>query len=98
MNYDDIGRDWVARFLSHHPDLASARRKCIDAARIKDVSPEGLMKWFDDLESVIEEHNIEPRNVYNIDESGFTISDLHNISLMLLFVNSFKQNPVIRNR
>lgn len=76
VHYDDIGRDWVARFLSRWPELASARRKCIEAARIKDMSPDRLMKWFDDLESVIEEHNIEPRNVYNMDESGFAIGDV----------------------
>ena len=76
VNYDDIGRDWVARFLSRHPDLASAQRKCIDAARIKDVSSEWLMKQFNDLESVIEEYNIESQNVYNMDESGFAISDV----------------------
>ena len=38
VNYDRIGRNWVARFLSRHPE--SARRKCIEAARVKDVAVE----------------------------------------------------------
>jgi hypothetical protein len=76
VNYDSIGRDWVARFLSRHPELESARRKCIEAARIKDVSVERLTKWFDDLRRVIEEHNIESKNIYNMDESGFAIGDV----------------------
>ena len=37
---------------------------------------ERLTKWFEDLQSVIEEHNIEPGNLYNIDESGFAIGDV----------------------
>ena len=76
VNYDPVGRDWVARFLSRHPELESARRKCIEAARIKDVSVERLTKWFEDLRRVIEEHNIESENIYNMDESGFAIGDV----------------------
>jgi len=76
VNYDPIGKDWVVRFLSRHPVLESARRKCIEAARIKDVSVERLVKWFEDLRRVIEEHNIEPKNIYNMDESGFAIGDV----------------------
>jgi len=76
VNYDRIGRDWVASFLSRHPELESARRKCIEAARIKDVSVERLIRWFEDLRRVIEEHNIESENIYNMDESGFAIGDV----------------------
>ena len=76
MTYDDISRDWVARFLSCHPELESARRKCIDAARIKDVSVERLAKWFENLQMILEEYNIEPGNLYNMDESGFAIGEV----------------------
>lgn len=76
VNYDAFGKDWVARFMSRHPQLKSARRKCIEAARLKDVSVERLTKWFDDLRGIIEEHNIEPENLYNMDETGFAIGDV----------------------
>jgi len=62
--------------MSHHPHLASARRKLIEAARIKDVSGERLARWFEDLRQVIDEYGIEPYNIYNMDESGFAISDV----------------------
>src|SRR5271163_1408380 len=60
VHYEAFGKDWVARFMSRHPQLASARRKLIEAARIKDVSVERLTKWFEDLQSVISEYDIEP--------------------------------------
>jgi helix-turn-helix, Psq domain/Tc5 transposase DNA-binding domain len=50
--YDQIGKDWVGRFLKRHPELASVRPRSIDAVRIKDTSPERLQWWFDDLEKV----------------------------------------------
>ena len=49
VHYKPFGRDWVPRFLTRHPQLQSARRKYIEAARIKDVSEAQLTKWFQDL-------------------------------------------------
>ena len=76
VNYDAFGKDWVPRFMSRHPQLASARRKLIEAARVKDVSVERLTKWFEDLQSIINKYDIEPGNLYNMDESGFAIGDI----------------------
>ena len=62
--------------MSHHPHIESARRKLIDAARIKDVSVKRLIKWFEDFKGVIEQNNIKPKNMYNMDGSGFAIGDV----------------------
>jgi DDE superfamily endonuclease/Tc5 transposase DNA-binding domain len=75
VEYDDIGKQWVQRFLCRHPELASVRPRSIDTARIKDTSPERLQRWFDDLEKVVTEYNIKPENMYNMDESGFAIGE-----------------------
>ena len=48
----------------------------MDAARIRDTSPEQLVKWFADLKRVTEEYNILPENMYNIDENGFAIGEV----------------------
>src|SRR5436305_9418796 len=69
INYDSFGKDWVAYFISHHPQLKSDRRKCIEAIRIKDVSGEQLRKWFQDLQTIITEGEIELENLYNMDKS-----------------------------
>ena len=47
----------------------------IDAARVKDTSPEQLKQWFDDLEKVLMDFNIKPENRYNMGESGFAIGE-----------------------
>lgn len=72
VTYHAFGQDWVNRFMQRYPQLISARMKLIDAARIKDVSVERLTKWFEDLQSVINEYKIEAGN---LDESGFAIGD-----------------------
>jgi DDE superfamily endonuclease/Tc5 transposase DNA-binding domain/helix-turn-helix, Psq domain len=73
--YDDIGEQWVQRFLRRHPELVSITPRSIDAVRIKDTSSERLKQWFDDLEKVLVEYNIKPENIYNMDESGFAIGE-----------------------
>lgn len=42
VRYNAFGKDWVACFISSHPQPESARRKLIKAARIKDISVERL--------------------------------------------------------
>ena len=34
-----------------------------------------MQRWFDDLEKVVAEYDIKPKNMYNIDESGFAIGE-----------------------
>jgi len=75
VTYDDIGKQWVARFLRRHSELASVRPRSIDAVRVKDTSPARLQRWFDDLEKAVAEYNIKPENMYNMDESGFAIGE-----------------------
>ena len=71
-NFPTIGTQWIQRFLRRHPELSAIRPRNIDASRIKDTSPERLSKWFADLEKVMEEYDVSPENMYNMDESGFT--------------------------
>ena len=42
VQYDDIGKQWVQRFLCRHSKLASIHPRSIDAARVRDPSPERL--------------------------------------------------------
>lgn len=70
VEYEDFGKDWVARFMTRHPQLNSIYRKAIEASRVKDVSVERLTKWFDDLKGIIEERNIEVKCINNVDEAA----------------------------
>jgi hypothetical protein len=40
------------------------------------VLEERLTKWSEDLEQIIKEHEVDPENLYNMDESGFAIGDI----------------------
>jgi hypothetical protein len=45
-------------------------------SRVKDTSHEVIQAWFDTFQSTIEFYDIEPHNIYNMDESGFSIGQV----------------------
>ena len=63
VEYDPIGKDWVRRFILHHPELASVTLRTIEAVRVKDASAERLQCWFSDLQKVNPEYNIKPEKI-----------------------------------
>ena len=65
-----IGETWVKQFIKRHSYLKTTLSRSIEAARIKDVTREIVIEWFKRLEEVIEEHQIAPENIYNMDETG----------------------------
>ena len=73
VSYPPLGEGWTRQFLGRHPDLKTAMLKTIEAARVKDTNPEALGKWFQCFKEEIQELNIRPQDMYNVDESGFAI-------------------------
>ena len=76
IQYPDIGKDWVPRFLRRHPELMSITLRSIEAPRLKALTRERLQRYFEDLEKVIVEYKILPENEYNMDESGYVIGEI----------------------
>ena len=76
VHYEDIGEQWVKWFMNCHPELESLMAEQIEAARIQETSRSVLEKWFADVKSIIDENNIQPRDIYNMDETGFSIGSI----------------------
>lgn len=43
----------------------------IEMNQIKDTTPEVAQAWSDTFQSTLDFYDIEPHNIYNMDESGF---------------------------
>jgi len=76
VSYDSIGEQWVRRFITRHPDLETIIGESIDAVRVKETSHEILSKWFNDVKLLIDQYDIRPRNIYNMDETGSSIGTI----------------------
>jgi len=64
-----VGKHWVSRFLARHPSLQSKVAKSIEMTRAK-VTQKQLQNWFTVFKQVVDEYNIDPENIYNMDETG----------------------------
>jgi hypothetical protein len=55
--------------------------------------------WFNDLQRVIDEYKIGQENIYNMDESGFSIGEIEASKCIINveIVRSFKLNGEDRN-
>jgi hypothetical protein len=76
VNYPPLGKGSYKRFRNRHPEIDTIIGTAIEMNRMKDTSKEVLQGWFDTFKSTMEFYNIEPDNVYNMDESGFSIGEI----------------------
>jgi len=72
VTYEPIGKRWVGRFLNRFPHLQTERGKKIDAVRME-ASEEEYRDYFQKLLATIDEFEVSPENIYNMDETGFNI-------------------------
>ena len=72
-----LGKHWVSRFLNRNPLLQSRLASSIEGAR-KAITEEQIQDWFANFQRVVDENNILPENIYNMDETSDTISSDNN--------------------
>lgn len=71
------GNNWVARFIKRHSQtLDSKYLNTLESARSKADSVKSYNEYFDSLELKIAKYNVQPHNIYNMDEKGFLIGHL----------------------
>jgi len=76
VSYDTLGQQWHKRFLNRHEELESIIPESIEAVCIKETSAAVIQKWFDNVNYLIQTHDIQPQDTYNMDETGFSIGSI----------------------
>lgn len=61
--YPSLGDSWVPQFLSRHPNLQTTLSRIIESSRVKEVSSEAILKFFEVFCALLEEHQIPLENV-----------------------------------
>ena len=67
-----LGKSWVQQFLKRHPHLQTVISRSIEASRIKEVTKEVVINFFEALEACLMEYQISWNNIYNMDETSNT--------------------------
>lgn len=70
------GEDWASAFLKRHPTLSVRKPESVSIFRAAGFNKEKVNRFYDALESVLIKDNVQiipPSNIFNVDESGFTV-------------------------
>ena len=71
-----LGSSWVQQFLKPQPHLQTVISRSIEASRVKEVTKEVIVSFFNALEACMAEYQISWENVYNMDETGIVYTSL----------------------
>lgn len=58
--------------MARHKNLTLRQPEATSAARALGFSKEKIMEFFDCLTKLYDEHNFDPANIYNVNETGLS--------------------------
>ena len=68
-----VGKNWVYKFIQRHTELKSRFTRKYNYQRALCEDPNIIQEWFDLVRKIIEQYGIADEDIYNFDETGFTI-------------------------
>ena len=66
-----LGKNWVYRFITRHPEIKSRYSRKYDYKRAKCEDPEVIRAWFRLVQNTVAKYGILDEDIYNFDETGF---------------------------
>lgn len=66
------GKEWLLGFLRRHPELSIRQPEATSLARATAFNKHNIDQFFDLLQNTYETLHVEGRQIFNLDETGFT--------------------------
>lgn len=68
-----VSSNWPRRFIKRNEDLTTVVQKPLSSARAFAHDPQKVMQYFNNLRETMEKYHITPENLWNMDETGFSV-------------------------
>ncbi|SLM39897.1 HTH CenpB-type DNA-binding domain [Lasallia pustulata] len=81
--YKELGEQWIARFLAHHPELKLKFVNLIEKEHILATNPTILQHYFGLYKSTKEQYNIDNENEWNMDEKRVAMGVIRKIKVII---------------
>jgi DDE superfamily endonuclease/Tc5 transposase DNA-binding domain len=73
-DHKTLGKHYVTRFLQRHPELKTGKTRAMDVKRLTALDPTIIERFFSEFERLRSEYSVEIDDIYNMDETGFQLS------------------------
>jgi DDE superfamily endonuclease/Tc5 transposase DNA-binding domain len=92
---ENIGVNWVHRFLKRWPRIHTKTGVKIDAQRLQNTTPEALEAWFKQFKAVQTTNQVELVDTWNMDETGTALGVCTNQTVVgdSSTTRSYKKSP-----
>lgn len=77
------GKNWPKAFEKRHPELISRKVKAVDWNRHDSNIYDKITHWFEVIEKELQDADILPENVYNMDETGVMLCMLGSVKVLV---------------
>jgi hypothetical protein len=89
-----VSKSWVHRFMKRLPETFKFQtQKPMEAKRVDAERLPTIIEWFHNLEGEIKALQVGPRNIYNIDETGFQLGQGKSQKVVTEFPDRTKHIP-----
>jgi hypothetical protein len=89
-----INQKWIKRFQERHPEIDSIYATQLESSRRAGATYENVKRWFDAVASLWERHRYDPKDVWNMDESGFGVGEEQTMRV-LVYLDTKQKEKVI---
>ena len=93
-----LGKNWVYRFLSRHPQIKGMTGKPLDKARVQAATTEAIDEFYTLFETVKRDFDVLPENIWNMDEHGLALGICTNQRVMGVSNKSFTYRETPEDR
>ena len=70
---DNIGIQWPSNFIKWFPELQVCFNRKYDYQRALTEDPKTIQQWFEYIQTVIAMYEIQEKDIFNFDKTGFMI-------------------------
>jgi hypothetical protein len=77
-----VGKNWVSSFINRHGEVKSRFARRYNYSRAKCEDPRVIKTWFKQLEEVRKQWGIQDDDIFNFDETGFSMGLIANTKVV----------------